>query len=236
MRKYMKFNHQDRTLEATPYLYGPGTSVSLINEIRDPRENSREPTASEMASFIHAYSQRGDVAYHLSTASFMGFTGILFVPGDQTIHFIDYPTFNTNGSVNVKDLSNRISESRSTLEFTRFYPGPVLNEHIREHPFILAWVGGQEGAEKLAYLASTNPRATSRSASWTLPPFAQRYPHGIAYICIPDVANLKKPLATVATLGFGMSDLGLLVCATNDGSIQKNYSFGILAEREKRAA
>ncbi len=213
-RTEMDFPHKGKTLTAMHPFYGPADSKTLQNLIR--KKGDIEPTSSQVTSFVHEYfngeeSQARTVDWIMEHGYFRGFTGILYVPeskGKGLAHFIDYPEFDINSYVDKENLLKRLDESRAQVPFEHLKESSVDWSKVVKHPYFVAWANGEEGAEKLAELAS-------------------KHPNKEAYIWTPDVSNLKEPIARVATLSYsGGGGLGVDTCYHGDG--KDGYAFGVL--------
>ncbi len=218
-RTEMDFSHQGRTLTAAHPFYGPANSLNLLSQIRGSSENPtgyREPTAPELASFVHEYFngselQASEVNQIMRDGYFRGFTGILYLPEEQVAHFIDHPEFDEKSYVDKNNLLKRLAESRAQVAFEHFREGSVEWRKVAKHPYFVAWAGGEEGAEKLAEITSKHSRKE-------------------AYIWAPDLSNLKVPEARVASLdsGRGLDDSRLSVDSGNRGDDGDSCAFGVL--------
>ena len=139
---------------------------------------------------------------------FRGFTGILYLPKEKIAHFIDYPKFDESSIVNKDDLLARLNESRAQVSFTHLKEEVVKWQDIRKHPYFIAWAGGEEGAEKLAEFALGHSRRED-------------------YILVPDVSDLKEPIARVATLYSDWVVSGLSVDSDYLGDEDSGYAFAV---------
>lgn len=214
-RTEMDFPHQGRTLTAVHPFYGPSNSRTLQSLIS--QAGYKEPTSAELTSFVHEYfsgaePQAQEVQEIMSNKYFRGFTGILYVPegnGKGLAHFIDYPTFDENSFVRRDNLLERLGESRAQVSFEHLREGPVSQQKVAKHPYFVAWAGGEDGAEKLAELTSKHSRQE-------------------AYVWVPNVSNLKEPIAGVAALYSGWVDLGLDVDSDGHGDDEDSFAFVVL--------
>lgn len=209
------FPYQGKILTAVHPFYGPANSLNLLRQIRD--SGFREPASLELASFVYEYfdgqePQALEVNKIMKDNYFRGFTGILYLPQEKTAHFIDNPEFDENSFVNRDNLLKRLSESRAQVPFEHLRQGPVSWRDVGKHPYFVAWAGGEDGAEKLAELASKHPRQE-------------------AYVWVPDVSNLKEPTARVAGLGSDWDDVRLYVGSGGHG-IEGSFAFGVLKDAE----
>ena len=216
-RTEMDFHNQGKVLTAVHPFYGPANSFNLLRQIRGSPENQTglvEPTSVELTSFVHEYfdsnePQARDVNKIIRDNYFRGFTGILYLPQKKVAHFIDYPGFNREGVIDRDNLLARLSESRAQVSFEHLKEGPVEWEKIGKHPYFVAWAGGKEGAEKLAELASKHPRKE-------------------AYIFVPGLSDLSKPIARIATLDSSLGDVRLGVDSDDLGDDVNCLAFGVL--------
>ncbi len=218
-RTEMDFPHKGKILTAVHPFYGPANSLNLLRRIRGSSENPtgyREPTTSELVSFVHEYfsgnePQAREVNQIMKDRYFRGFTGILYLPKERIAHFIDNPEFDENSVVDRGGLLKRLAESRAQVSFEHLRQGPVSWKEVGKHPYFVAWAGGEEGAEKLAELAS-------------------KHPDKKAHIWVPDLSSLKTPEAGVAGLGSDgdLGDDGLDVVSYDRGSDEYCCAFGVL--------
>ena len=211
----MDFPHQGKTLTAAYPFYGPANSRTLQNLIRE--DGYIEPTSAQSTSFVHEYfngdePQAKEVNQIMRNKYFSGFTGILYVPKEGIAHFIDYSKFNENSIVDKDNLLKRLDESYAQVPFEHLKGGSIDWRKVAKHPYFVAWAGGEEGAEKLAELASKHP--------------GQK-----AYIWVPDVSNLKEPIARIATLDFNWVGPGLCVFSNYHGN-EDSFAFGVLKDAE----
>lgn len=214
-RTEMDFPHQGRILTAVHPFYGPANSKTLQGLIRQDR--LKEPTSTELASFVHEYfngsePQAKDVTKIMKDGYFRGFTGILYVPegtGKGLAHFIDYPEFDENSYVDTVNLLKRVDESRAQVSFEHLKERVVNWKKVAKDPYFVAWAGGEQGAEKLAELVSKHPRKE-------------------AYVFVPNVSDLNEPTARVAGLDSFWGDDGLGVDSGSRGSGRDGCGFGVL--------
>ena len=165
-RTEMDFPHQGQILTAVHPFYGPANSFTLLRQIRGTQESPtgyREPTSPELTSFVHKFFNREEpqareVNRIMRANYFRGFTGILYLPKEKVAHFIDNPEFDENSTVNRDNLLARLSESRAQVPFEFLKQGPVSWRDVGKHPYFVAFAGSEEGAGKLAQLASQYPR------------------------------------------------------------------------------
>lgn len=202
-RTEMDFPHQGKILTAVHPFYGPANSRNLQDSIR--QDGYKKPTSAELTSFVHEYfkgeePQAQEVADIMKNRYFRGFTGILYLPREKIAHFISNPEFDQNSFVDRNNLLNRIDESYAQVPFEHLRKGKenVPWKDVAKNPYFVAWAGDEEGAEKLAELASIHPLKE-------------------AYVFVPDVLSLRQPEARVAALGFGWLGYGLGVFAAGHG-------------------
>jgi len=208
----MDFSHQRKTLTAVYPFYRPENSKTLQNLIR--KKGHVEPTSSQVTSFVHEYfnsdePQATAVKWIMNYGSFRGFTGILYLPQKKIAHFIDYPEFDKESVVDRDNLLERLDESYAQVPFEHFKREHVNWRDVAEHPYFVAFAGGKEGAEKLAELASKH--SMQKASCW-----------------IPDISNLKEPIARVAALSSSLDGKWLCVISSNSGDYEGNYAFGML--------
>lgn len=208
-RTEMDFQHEGKTLTAVHPFYGPANSRTLQNLIR--KEGYIEPISAQLTSFVHEYfggseQQVQEVTQISRDGYFRGFTGILYIPEEGLAYFIDYPEFDINSHVNKENLLKRLDESRARVSFKHLKEGSVDWRKVAKHPYFVAWAGGEEGAEKLAELASKSKKA---------------------YIGVPNVSNLKEPIARVASLGFYLSGYVWGVDSGGCGDLESSSAFGV---------
>jgi len=216
-RTKMDFPHKGKTLTAVHPFYGPAKSLNLLSQIRGSPENPTgyvEPTAPELISFVHKYfngdePQAKEVNQIMKRRSFGGFTGILYMPKEKIAHFIDYPKFDEESVVDRDNLLKRLDESRAQVPFKYIKESSINWRKVAKHPYFVAWGGGEEGAEKLAELASKHPSQE-------------------AYIWVPDALDLKESIARVARLYSSYEGHWLSVYSDTDGDYEDGHAFGVL--------
>ena len=199
----MDFHHNGTILTAGHPFYGPANLKTLQELIK--KDGGKEPTAPELTSFVHEYfngnePQAQEVTQIMKDGYFRGFTGILYVPKEEIAHFIDYPEFDEKSIVDKDNLLKRLNESRAQVPFKYLKSGAVAVEwrEVGKHPYFVAWAGSEEGAGKLAELASKHSQKE-------------------AYIFVPDFSDLKEPIARVASLDVDWDGDGLGVCSNDLG-------------------
>ena len=183
-RTQIEIPHSEGVLVVAHPFYGPANAKTLKEKIN--ADGLREPTSREVALFAEAMYQGKEreqqEATEIMKKNYLrAFTGILYVPETQLAHFVDFPKFDERSIVDKDDLTRRIEESYAQVPFEHIREELVAWQDVAKHPYILAWAHGQEGAEKLAELASRHPRKE-------------------AYLWVPNVANFKQPEARVAAL------------------------------------
>jgi len=216
-RTEMDFPHQGKILTAIHPFYGPGNSLNLLSQIRGSSKNPTgcvEPTSSQVTSFVHEYfngeeSQAKQVNEIMEDEYFKGFTGILYLPQEKIAHFIDYPEFDRNSYVDKDNLLKRLDESYAQVPFKDIKESYVDWKKVAEHPYLVAWGGGKEGAEKLAELASKDPKKE-------------------VSILVPDVSILREPIAKVAMLCSSEGSNRLIVNSRVPGDYEDSFAFGVL--------
>jgi hypothetical protein len=214
-RTEMDFPHQGKILTAMHPFYGPAKSLNLLSKIKGSPENPTgcvEPTSAQLTSFVHEYfngkeSQAKEVNQIMKGGYFKGFTGILYLPQKQIVHFIDHPAFDKYSVVSRDNLLKRLTESRAQVPFKHLKESTVDWRKVAKHPYFVAWAGG-EGAEKLAELTS-------------------KYSMQEAYIWVPDVSDLKEPIARIAILCSGYDHSRLKISSTNHGNGGGGCAFGV---------
>ena len=157
--------HLDGELIAVhPFLQG--TYFQLADQI-DAKQLQR-PTMSQTASLIYdAYKNpNNDPIYKeikqiIKDNYFYAFNGLLYAPSG--VYVQDNPEFAENAStsddliMNEQDLQSRLSSNDPSVRFVPygFKVEEQTYQELEKNPFIIA-LAGQEGAEKLAYIASQN--------------------------------------------------------------------------------
>ncbi len=218
-RTEMDFSHEGKILTAVHPFYGHANSKTLLENIR--QDGFREPTAPEVASFVHEYfngnePQAQEVQEIMKSRYLRGFTEILYVPednGEGLAHFIDGDLeFNENSYVITRDLQSRIEEARESVSFEHLRQGSVPWREVAKNPYFVAWAG-EEGAEKIAELASKHSKRE-------------------AYIWVPNVSELKEPTTKIASLVSDWEGDGLLVGSYELGVDADAHAFGVLDSAE----
>jgi hypothetical protein len=217
--KEMDFSHNGKILTARYPFYGLVNCSSLLTQIKE--EGLREPTAPELVSFMEEYfggeePEAQEIKKIFGRGKhFIGFTGVLSMPFGVA-YFIDYPKFK-EGAIDKDDLLNRLGESRAEVPFESFKEEAVGWRRVAKHPYFIAWAGGEEGAEKIAKLASKHPSKEASVSSVTV---------------WSDNRSLPKPTARITSLdSSAWAGYRLTVNSDKFGSIDHlNYTFGMLRE------
>ncbi len=213
-KKEMEFPHQRKTLIAIHPFFGPANSKTLQAEIK--REKCKEPTFPELTSFVHHYFdgkglQAKDINEIMNKKYFVGFTGILFLPGKKEVCFIDHPAFDRGSVVDVYDLETRLrlNEARARISLENVETGSVPWDEIAKNPLFIAVGGGEEGAEKLAELAS-------------------RHSEKKGHIFVPEISNFSSPQARIPLLYSYDKGRSLTVSLNGSGFSVNSYTLGLL--------
>ena len=217
-RAEMDFQHQGRTLTAVHPFYGPANSLALLKQIRGTKKKPTglvEPTAPEVVSFVQEYFngdgfQAQEVTRMMRGNYVRGFTGILCDPATQLVSFTERPTFNDSGVVDRDALVKRVAtgDFYSQVPFEHAIEGEIYWNKVAKHRYLIAWVGGQEGVEKLAELVS-------------------RHPVKVAQLWVPSISSLTHPEARVAAL-YSDRDGRLSVSDVGYGDGEGGCAFGRL--------
>lgn len=209
-----KIEFPDAGFSAAHPFYGPANSATLREKIR--ADGLKEPTSGQTVVLAHSLyngeePEAKEATDIMRNRYIRGFTGVLFEPKSQLAHFIDYPEFDGSSVVDVNNLLERIEESYVQVPFGKLENGAVNWRDVSKHPYFVAFGHGKEGAERISELASKHSRKE-------------------AYIWTPNISNLEKPIARVATLYSGWGGDGLYVSSDGSGVNEANYSFGVFAE------
>ncbi len=211
----MKFPHQGKSLTAAYPFFGPANSRTLQNDIK--RGGYLEPTFPELTSFIHHYYFKGAPSHDgkfdeiLKTKYFVGFTGVLYMPGKNEVCFFDHPSLDRASVVDYDYLETqqRLHENFNTVNLDGVETGSVPWNRIACNPLFRAVGGGEEGAEKLAELAS-------------------RHSDKSGYIFVPKTSNFTSPQARIILLYSYGGGKSLTVTLNGPGSSRNSYSVGLL--------
>lgn len=213
----MEFPHQGKTLTAIYPFFGPANSKTLVAEIE--REKYVEPTFPELTSFVHHYfNGKGpaseEVHEVMTTKYFVGFTGILYVPHKNEIHFIDRPEFDRGSVVDIDDLvtRRRMNETRTKVSLDNIETGSIAWDKIAGNPLFIALSGGEEGAEKLAEIASAH---TDKKG----------------HIFVPEISNFTSPQARIPLLYSYQKGRSLTVSLNGSGYSTNSYTFGLKKDK-----
>lgn len=221
------FQHNGETLTAKHQFYGFENSKTLLALIHT--NGLREPTSAELTSFAHKYFERKDPISEEFTGimkgggSFRGFTGIVEVSNRSIstpdsfkkgfAYFVNYPEFYVGTGLIEDSLIRRLNESYAEIPLDNFREEHVEWRKVAKHSYFIAWAGSEEGAEKLAELASKHPK--KEAYLWS-PTF-----NGRPHLC---------PVASVASLRYSEEGLGVLFegCKGYGG----HYAFGIVTPKK----
>ena len=210
----MEFLHQGKELTAAFPFFGPANSKTLKNTIK--QEGFREPTFPELTSFVHNYfdgtgESSEKISEIMKTKYFVGFTGVLYMPDRNEILFIDYPAFDRGSVVDVNDLTMRLkmNQVRAMVSLDDVETGSVPWNKIAKNPLFQAVGGGEEGAEKLAELAS-------------------RHSDKKGHIFVPKTSNFTSPQARITLLYSYERGKSLTVTLNGSGYSINSYSPGLI--------
>ena len=216
----MDFPHEGNLLTAVHPLYGPANSADLLRLIIGSSEEPtgyREPNNSEVISFIHEYFsgselQAKDVTSKLDRNYLRGFTGVLFVPEERIAYFQNSPVLNEKGLIDVGSFMKNLDNSYANVSFDFIKNSTnVPWRDIRKHPYLLAWAGGEEGAEKLAEIVSR--RSGQHATIWA-----------------PHFDELTVPTTKITAMYSGGGN-GLHTYCTMGGDVELGFSFGIIDKK-----
>ena len=210
----MEFPYQGKVLTASHPWFGPANSKTLLAEIE--REQFKAAAFPELVSFIHhTYGKDSPQAEELkmimNTKYFIGFTGVLYLPHKSEVCFVDYPSFDGGSVVDVDDLLKRmkLGEARDKVSLENVEKGPVSWKEIPQNPFFKAVCGGEEGAEKVAELASLHTDKTG-------------------LIFVPKMSNFTSPQARIALLYSYQSGKSLSVSLNGAGYSINGHAIGLV--------
>jgi hypothetical protein len=207
----MEFPHQGRSLTAIHPFFGPANSKTLLEELG--REKYSEPTLPELASFIHHYyhgfAEAGEVNEIMRTKYFVGYTGIIYLPQEKEICFIDYPAFDRGSVVDIDDLITRMRfrEIRAKVSLENIESGSLPWNKIAGNPLFIA-LCGEEGAEKIAEIAS-------------------RHPDQRGFIFVPEFSNFTSPQARIPLVYSYNDGRSLTVTLNGSGNGINGYTPGL---------
>lgn len=213
----MEFPHQGGKLAARHPFFGPSNSKTLLESIR--HENYSEPAFPELTSFIHRYyGEKGhrarEIREIMTTKYFVGFTAVLYLPGKKEVFFIDRPVFHRDAVVDTDNLLSRLKlgKARASVPFDKVETGSVPFDKISKNPFFRAVSGGEEGAEKLAEIASMH---TDKKG----------------HIFVPDISYFTSPQARIALLYSYDKGRSLTVSLNGSGYSTNSYAPGLIGGR-----
>ncbi len=218
----MDFPHEGEILTAVHPFCGPANTVDLLRQIRGSLEEPtgyREPTNSELVSFIHEYFsgselQARDANAILHKNYLRAFTGVLFVPEHKVAYFKENPELNERGFIDPVAFMKSLGSNCYDVPFESFGNSASTDvdwRKIRKHPYFLGWAGGEESAEKFAELVS---RRQGQHAT----------------IIAPRLEDLKEPTAKITAMYAGGGN-GLKTYCTLNGDIELAFSFGIIDKK-----
>ncbi len=212
----MEFPHQGKKLAARHPFFGPANSKTLLENIRHERYIA--PTFPELTSFIHHYYDTNtpraeEIKEVMTTKYFVGYTGILYLPRKKEVCFIDHPAFQRDAVVDVDSLLSRLklNEVRARVPVDEIETGSLKWDKIAKNPFFIAVSGGEEGAEKLAEIASKH---TDKKG----------------HIFVPDISYFTAPQARIALIYSYDKGKSLTVSLNGSGYSINSYTFGLIAK------
>ena len=210
----MEFPHQGKKLTASHPFFGPANSKELQAEIK--REKYTEPTFPELTSFIYHYfngkgPQAEEINEIMNTKYFVGFTGVLYLPRKKEVCFIDHPAFDRGSVVDLDNLETRLrlNEARARVSLDNIETGSVPWNKVAKNPFFIAVSGGEEGAEKLAELASKHSEKKG-------------------HIFVPKISNFTSPQARIPLLYSYQNGSSLTVTLNGSGFSINSYTIGLI--------
>ncbi|MFO7923184.1 MAG: hypothetical protein R6U58_05790 [Bacteroidales bacterium] len=210
----LEFPHKGETLTAIYPFFGPANLKSLQAEIR--RKNFSEPTFPELTSFVHHYfngkdSQAKEVDEIMYTKYFAAFTEILYLPRKNEVCFLDHPDLEGGSFVDAEYLLSRLrlNEVRTRVSLENVETGSVPWNRMAKNPLFIAVSGGEEGAEKLAELAS-------------------KHSDKKGHIFVPKMSNFSSPQARIPLLYSYDKGRSLTVTLNGSGYGINSYTFGLI--------
>lgn len=209
----MKFPHQGKTIIAAHPFFGPANSKTLLSEIK--REEYVEPAFPELVSFVHSFFKgegplAEEVSEIMSAKYFVGFTGILYLPHKSEVYFIDRPRFDRRSVVDMDDLLTRLrlKEVHAKVSLENIERGSISWNKIPKNPLFRALAGGEEGAEKLAELAS-------------------KHSDKKGHIFVPETSNFTSPQARIPLLYSYDKGRSLTVSLNGSGYSINSFTVGL---------
>ena len=210
----MEFPHQGKKLTAIYPFFGPADSKTLLSIIK--LDKFSEPTFPELVSFVHHYFngkglQAEEITEIMNTKYFVGFTGILYLSQEKEVFFMDRPKFDRGSLVDADNLVTRIrlNQFRTKVSLDNIETGTLPWNKIAKNPFFIAVSGGEEGAEKLAELASKHQTKNG-------------------HIFVPKISNFMSPQARIPLLYSYDTGRSLTVSLNGSGSTTNSYAFGLV--------
>ncbi len=210
----MEFSHQGEKITAIYPFFGPADSKTLLSIIK--LEKYSAPAFPELTSFVHHYfSGEGkhseEITEIMNTKYFVGFTGILYLPQEKEVYFMDHPKFDMASVVDTDNLISRIrlNDFRTRVSLDGIETGTLPWNKIAKNPFFIAVSGGEEGAEKLAELASKHQTKNG-------------------HIFVPKISNFMSPQARIPLLYSYDRGRSLTVSLNGSGSTTNSYTFGLI--------
>ncbi len=210
----MEFPHQGKTLTAIYPFFGPANSKTLLTIIK--QERAAEPTFPELTSFVHHYyngegPRSEKISEIMNTKYFVGYTGVLYLPRKKEVYFIDYPSFDRGSVVDADDLLRRLklNEDRIKVPLENIETGSIPWNKIAKNPFFIAVSGGEEGAEKLAEIAS-------------------KHSDKKGHIFVPQLSNFTSPQARISLLYSYQGGKSLTVTLNGSGFSTNSYAMGLV--------
>jgi hypothetical protein len=147
----------------------------------------------------------------MKTKYFVGFTGVLYLPGKNEVCFFDHPSLDRSSVVDFDYLETkqRLHEYCNKVDLDDVETGSVPWNRIAGNPLFIAAGGGEEGAEKLAELAS-------------------RHSDKNGYIFVPKISHFTSPQARIILLYSYGGGKSLTITLNGSGSSRNSYSVGLL--------
>lgn len=210
--------HQSGTIVVAHPFYGPANAKELQRQIRaESAVQLREATLGEVVSFLHpAYTDTDaqKVDEFVNAKDIMrnqyvrSFTTVSFDPNTKLAYITDAADFDEN-SVAKTNLDNLIQRAHAndssvrTIALSDITGGAKKSKQLEKNKYLIALVG-QEGAVKLAKIASQHP---AKEGYVNLPDFSQR---------ADRIVSLRS------------GDGGGLVVSSSIGNYDNGCAFGIV--------
>jgi hypothetical protein len=213
----IEFPHKGKMQSARYPLFGPGNAKGHLAQIK--QGEYKEPVFPEVVSFIHHYFkkegwQAEKIREIMTTKYLVGYTGILFLPAEKEIIFIDYPAFERRSVVDADNLESRLRMRgfRAKVKSENIETGSLSPDDISRNALVIALCDGEDVAQKLAELSSWHPEKK-------------------CHIVVPVMENFSSPQARMPMFYSYDNGRSLTISLNGSGCSLNSFAFGLVNGR-----